>query len=70
MNNSSRNWVTILSLGSAFCALLVMIANVNALPQFAGILALTSVLLAVIAAPMSFKKSTQYVRVRTRDDRS
>ncbi len=68
MNKSSFNWVTVLSLGSAFCALIVVLSNATTHPQFSGIFAIASLLLALIAAPLSLKKAEQYVVIKTMDD--
>jgi hypothetical protein len=70
MNKSPFNWVTVLSLGSAFCALIVVLSNATAThPQFSGVFAIASLLLALIAAPLSFKKASQYIVVKTTDDK-
>jgi len=68
MNKPSFNWVTSLSLGSAFCALIVVLNNATtANPQLSGVFAIASLLLALIAAPLSFKKASQYAVVKTTD---
>jgi hypothetical protein len=70
MNKSSFNWVTVLSLGSAFCALIVVLNNATTThPQLSGVFAITSLLLALIATPLSFKKANQYVAIKTIDNK-
>ena len=69
MNKSSFNWVTMLSLGSAFCALIVVLSNTTAThPQLSGMFAVASLLLALVAAPLSFKKAKQYAVIKTTDN--
>lgn len=66
MNKSPFNWVTSLSFGSASCALIVVLSNATAAhPQLSGGFAIASLLLALIAAPLSLKKTSQYVVVKT-----
>ena len=54
MDKNHANWVSILSLGSVLCALIVIIANATNNDQISGLFAIGSVLLALAAAPLAF----------------
>lgn len=69
MNKSPFNWVTVLSLSSALCAVIVVITNATTQSQFSGVFALLSLLFALMAAPMAFTKATQCATVKTTDNK-
>lgn len=58
MDKNQSNWGRTLSLGSVLCAFIVIIANATGNDQVSGIFAISSLLFALMAAPLAFTKNT------------